>query len=100
MYEPANEQPNAGVHESIVVRDLVELTLAAALLSHQNEQLDQQVDREKGDVRPPDDRVAKQINAIVIAREELALWLDGIGRSGMGWKSGKNFLLKKHFINV
>ena len=74
MYEPANEQPDTGIYESIVVRELVELTLTAALFAHQNERLDQQVNGEEGEVRPPDDRVAEQINAIVVTGEELALF--------------------------
>ena len=80
MHEPADEQPNAGVHEPIVVGVPVELALAAALLAHQNDQLDRQIDGEKGDVRPPDDRVAEQVDAIVVAGEELTL------REGMDFR--------------
>ena len=71
--KPTDEQPNAGVHKSIVVGAFVEFGFTATLLSYQNEQFDQQVDGQKSDVRPPNDRIAKQIDPIVVAGEELAL---------------------------
>ena len=58
----------------MVIGALLELSLTAALLSNQNKQFDQQISGREGDVRPPDNRIAQQVDTIVVAGEELALF--------------------------
>lgn len=71
VQQPAAKQPRGRTQRPRM--PLNARTFRAALPSHIHDRHHEQIQRQKDEITPPDDRIAEQIDAMRAAREELTL---------------------------